>query len=94
MAQLRSAARAWITDGGLRRPDPPIFDRLGEIRVPTALLVGDADRDWLIDCNRQAAARIPGCVLVEVPGVDHLPPLRVPERVVELIRDTLATVGT
>jgi 3-oxoadipate enol-lactonase len=88
--QLRSAARCWL--GGavrLARPNPPVFDRLGEIAVPSALLVGDLDQEWLIDCDLQAAARIPGCRLVQVPGVDHLPPLRVPDRVLDLIRATV-----
>jgi pimeloyl-ACP methyl ester carboxylesterase len=87
--QLRSAARAWLAQGSLEQPNPPVFDRLGEITVPTSLLVGDLDRDWIIDSNRQAAKRIPGCVFTEVPGVDHLPPLRVPDRVLELIHTTV-----
>jgi pimeloyl-ACP methyl ester carboxylesterase len=87
--QLRSAARAWLSQGDLERPNPPVFNRLGEVAVPTALLVGDLDQDWLIDSNRAAASRIPGCVFVEVPGVDHLPPLRIPERVLDLIQVTV-----
>lgn len=89
VSQLRSAARAWLADGELSQPNPAVFDRLGEIAVPTSLLFGDLDREWIIESNRIAASRIPGCVLVEVPGVDHLPPLRVPERVLELIRATV-----
>jgi 3-oxoadipate enol-lactonase len=89
----RSAARAWIAQGELEQPNPPVFDRLGEIAVPVSLLVGDADQEWLLESNRQAARRIPGCVYVELPGVDHLPPLRVPDRVLQLIRETLATVA-
>ena len=88
-AQLRSAAKAWIAQGDLEQDDPGVWDRLGEVRVPTALLVGDADRDWLLDSNRQAAGRIPGCTFVELPGVDHLPSLRAPGRVLELIRETV-----
>jgi 3-oxoadipate enol-lactonase len=87
--QLRSAARSWLGGVQLVRPNPPVFDRLGEIAVPCALLVGDLDQPWLIDCDRQAAARIPGCRLVEAPGVDHLPPLRVPEQVLDLIGATV-----
>jgi 3-oxoadipate enol-lactonase len=87
--QLRSAARSWLGGVQLVRPNPPVFDRLGEIAVPSALLVGDLDQPWLIDCDRQAAARIPGCRLVEAPGVDHLPPLRVPEQVLDLIGATV-----
>jgi 3-oxoadipate enol-lactonase len=91
--QLRSAARAWLSSGELERPNPAVFDRLGEIRVPASLLVGDLDRDWLIEADLEAARRIPGCVLEIVEGVDHLPPLRVPDRVLELIGRTLDTVS-
>jgi pimeloyl-ACP methyl ester carboxylesterase len=87
------AARAALANEDFEEEDPPVFDRLGEIAVPTSLLVGDADRPPLIDSNREAAARIPGCELIEVPGVDHLPPLRVPDRVLRQIADTLARVN-
>ena len=49
MEQLRSAARAEISSGDMEQQDPPVFDRLGEISVPTSLLVGDADYPPLID---------------------------------------------
>jgi 3-oxoadipate enol-lactonase len=87
---LRSAARAWLSNEGFEEEGPPVFDRLGEIAVPTSLLIGDLDRQFLIDSNLEAAARIPGCELVEVPGVDHLPTLRVPQTVLELIDKTLS----
>ena len=90
--QLRSAAKAWLVEDEFEyeQPIPPIFDRLGEITVPCSLLVGDIDRPNLIAANRAAAARIPDCEFVEVPGVDHLPALRVPDLVLGLIRRTLA----
>jgi len=87
--QLRSAARAWLATDGYETDDPPVRDRLGEIHVPTSLLVGTADRDWLLASNREAGQRIPGCKYVEVPGMDHLPPLRDPERVLTQIRETV-----
>jgi pimeloyl-ACP methyl ester carboxylesterase len=90
MEQLRSAARAAVSSGDLEQQDPPVFDRLGEISVPTSLLVGDADYPPLIQANRQAAARIPGCELTVVPGMDHLPPLREPDLVLRTITNTLS----
>jgi pimeloyl-ACP methyl ester carboxylesterase len=87
--QLRSAARAWMKLGGHLQPNPPVFDRLAEIGVPASLLVGTADRVGLIECNREIARRIPGCELIELDGVDHLPPLRVPDRVVTMISETV-----
>jgi len=93
MEQLRSAARAEISSGDMEQQDPPVFDRLGEISVPTSLLVGDADYPPLIEANRQAAARIGGCELTVVPGMDHLPPLREPDLVLRTITNTLSRVG-
>jgi pimeloyl-ACP methyl ester carboxylesterase len=93
MEQLRSAARAEISSADMQQPDPPVYGRLGEISVPTSLLVGDADYPPLIQANREAAARIPGCELTVVPGMDHLPPLREPDLVLRTIASTLARVG-
>jgi 3-oxoadipate enol-lactonase len=93
MEQLRSGARASISSGDMEEEDPPVFDRLGEISVPTSLLVGDADYPPLIEANRQAAARIGGCELTVVPGMDHLPPLREPDLVLRTITNTLSRAG-
>jgi 3-oxoadipate enol-lactonase len=91
--QLRSAARAALSAGDLELEDPPVYDRLGEISVPAALMVGDVDYPPLVESNRQAAARIPGCEFLLVPGMDHLPPLREPGLVLDLISRTLARAG-
>jgi 3-oxoadipate enol-lactonase len=93
MEQLRSAARAEISSGDLQQPDPPVFSRLGEISVPTSLLVGDADYPPLIEADRHAAARIPECELTMVPGMDHLPPLREPDLVLRVVKNTLSKAG-
>jgi 3-oxoadipate enol-lactonase len=93
MEQFRSAARAAIAGEGMETDDPPVFDRLGEISVPTSLLVGDADNPPLIESDKQAAARIPGCEFTFVPGMDHLPPLRDPGLVVDTIKAVLARAG-
>jgi 3-oxoadipate enol-lactonase len=91
--QLRSAARASLSAGGLELDDPPVFGRLDEVTVPAALMVGDADYPPLVESNRQAAARIPGCEFLLVPGMDHLPPLREPALVLDLVTRTLARAG-
>ncbi len=93
MEQLRSAARASIVGEDLELEDPPVFDRLGEISVPASLMVGDADYPPLVEANRQAGARIPGCEFMLVPGMDHLPPLREPALVLDLITRTLDRAG-
>jgi pimeloyl-ACP methyl ester carboxylesterase len=92
LEQFRSAARASLFSVHPKE-DPPVFGRLGEIAVPASLLVGDADWPPLVEANRQAAERIPGCEYTLVPGLDHLPPLRVPELVLATITRTLARAG-
>jgi pimeloyl-ACP methyl ester carboxylesterase len=90
MEQLRSAARADIAIAGRQQDDPPVWDRLGEITVPSALVAGGADFAPLAESNKQAAERIPGCDFTLVAGMDHLPALRQPALVLDIIASTLA----
>jgi pimeloyl-ACP methyl ester carboxylesterase len=90
LAQLRSAVPAWISEEEFQLDDEPIFDRLGQLTVPTVLMVGDLDRPPLIASNEAAAARIPGCRLIRMPGVDHMPQLRVPDLVASTIIEHFA----
>ena len=87
LAQLRSAAKAWLANGEFEKPSPPAFDRLGSITAPTVLLIGDKDHPPLIGCDEAIVARLPGCRKIDVPGGDHLLPLRVPELVAETIEE-------
>ncbi len=93
MEQMLSSARAVLATGDLERELPPVFGRLGSITAPTSLMVGDADYPPLVEANRQAAARIPGCEFTMVPGMDHLPPLREPGLVLAAITATLGRAG-
>ena len=87
LAQLRSAAKAWLANGEYEQPSPPAFDRLGAITAPAVLLIGDKDHPPLIECDEAIVARIPGCRKIDVPGGDHLLPLRVPELVADTIEE-------
>jgi pimeloyl-ACP methyl ester carboxylesterase len=48
------------------------YPRLGEIAVPTVVMVGTADRTTPPSHSRRLAAGIPGARLVSVPGAGHL----------------------
>jgi 3-oxoadipate enol-lactonase len=86
LEQLRSAIRAEPNEEQFQRPAAsPAWDRLAGLRVPAVLMVGDRDRPALIACDEEAARRIPGCQLIRMPGVDHLPPLREPELITATI---------
>jgi 3-oxoadipate enol-lactonase len=86
---LRSAVRAGPSER-LMQEGGPVFDRLGDVRVPSIMMVGDLDRGPLIASNKEAAGRIPGCQLIIMPGVDHFPTVREPKLITETILGYLA----
>lgn len=82
--QIRGAVDAYFRLGDYERPDPPAYSRLGQIRVPAAVVIGDQEYPMVARCGEAIAARIPGCRQIPAPGGDHMLPLRVPEMVAEL----------
>ena len=82
---MRSAVSGWKSDARWQQQGQPVIDRLGDIHVPTVIMVGDKDNPALIASNEEAASRIPGCELIRMPGVDHYPTVRVPRRVLDTI---------
>jgi 3-oxoadipate enol-lactonase len=82
---MRSAMRAWAYEAEFQQAGTPVYDRLGELRAPTVLMVGDKDDAGLIASNEAAVQRIPGCELIPMPGVDHYPTVRSPEQVTQTI---------
>lgn len=65
--------------------------RLGEIRCPTLVLVGDGDTSFL-DAAAELAAGIPGARRVDVPDAGHQPQLEHPAAWLAAIREHLARV--
>ncbi|MGO8958619.1 MAG: alpha/beta fold hydrolase [Streptosporangiaceae bacterium] len=82
---MRSGVHGWTSDMQWQEEGEPVWDRLGDIRVPTVIMVGDKDNPALIASNEEAVIRIPGCELIRMPGVDHYPTVRVPRLVLEAI---------
>jgi pimeloyl-ACP methyl ester carboxylesterase len=70
--------------------EPPAAGRLGEVRVPTLVVVGDHDvPDTQANADR-LAAEIPGARLAVVPGVAHLVNMEAPAVFNRLVLDFLA----
>ncbi|MCG6494950.1 alpha/beta fold hydrolase [Kitasatospora sp. A2-31] len=86
-AHFRAVLPSWFGNVGYQEPDPPAFDRLGEIAVPALLVLGELDRPGIVRLGEEVATRIPGCRLVRLAGSDHYPTLREPEAVARLIEE-------
>lgn len=84
---LRAVIPAWFSTYGHETPAAPAFDRLAELKLPSALLLGEKDQPEVVRCNEEIAAAIPGCHLVRLPACDHFPTLRAPEAVLQLVTD-------
>jgi 3-oxoadipate enol-lactonase len=86
-SQITSAVSAFLAGGDQELPPPPAYGRLGEIRAPTVIVRGDGEYAMVADCSDAIAERIPGSHWVLIPGADHMLPLRVPDRLAEIIAD-------
>jgi 3-oxoadipate enol-lactonase len=70
--------------------EPPARERLGEVRAPTLVVVGDLDQPDMMAIGEHIAASIPGARLTVMLGVAHLPPMEAPEAFVALVEEFLA----
>lgn len=62
----------------------PLWDRLGELRLPVTLIAGERDEKFTALARRMAAA-IPGARVAIVPGAGHAVHLEAPATVAALI---------
>jgi pimeloyl-ACP methyl ester carboxylesterase len=69
------------------------WDRLGEIAVPTLLMIGELDLQYLKEGVAHAAAAIPDARVVELPGVAHLPQLEADPATLAEIAAFVSAVG-
>jgi 3-oxoadipate enol-lactonase len=68
---------------------PDRADRLGELTVPTLVVVGELDQPDFADIGRHVAEHAPDARLVTMPGVAHLPPMEAPDAFSQLVLDFL-----
>jgi pimeloyl-ACP methyl ester carboxylesterase len=63
--------------------------RLGEVRVPVALVWGEADGLLPVDYARQVAAQLPSATLATLPGCGHIPQRECPDVLLPALRAAL-----
>jgi 3-oxoadipate enol-lactonase len=81
-AVIRATASASVAGGSralAHRLD--VIPRLGEICVPTLIIVGSEDVISTVDEMKVMAERIPGSQHVVIPGAGHMAPLEAPDLV-------------
>ena len=71
---------------------PPAIGRLGEIRCPTMVVVGDSDADDLLKLSHRLASDIPGARHVTIENAAHLPSLEHPDQFNAILRDFLVAL--
>ena len=70
--------------------DPPAADRLGELHLPTLVLIGDHEVQGIVDSCQAIARDVPQARLELLAGADHLPNLSRPDEFDRLVLDFLA----
>jgi 3-oxoadipate enol-lactonase len=88
---LESRPETLIADVIAMRDRPDATPRLGEIKVPTLVIVGEADPITPPSDAEAMAAAIPGARVVVIPGASHLAPVEQGQAVNDALRDHLST---
>ncbi len=90
---LRVNERAATDPRAVRLPlDPPAVGRLGEVRVPALVIVGDRDVPFIQASADVLAAGIVGARQVVMPGTAHLPNMEQPDAFNRIVGDLLAAL--
>jgi 3-oxoadipate enol-lactonase len=76
--------------GPVEQLDPPIRERLGEVRAPTLVVVPELDLPDILGICDLLAAEIPAARKVVMRGVAHFAPFERPEEFTRLLVDFLA----
>lgn len=69
---LETSEQRWFRPGLQRPPTPPAVGRLGEIRVPTMVVVGSLDVPDIHDIAELIVQDVPGAKRVDIQDVAHM----------------------
>lgn len=68
-------ALSTLRPGFLKYPERKTIERLGDIRVPTLVVIGSKDAQSLKNIAETLTTKIPGARKVVIPGASHHPPV-------------------
>ncbi|UCE60409.1 MAG: alpha/beta hydrolase [Phycisphaerales bacterium] len=86
----REGIGRFVSRAGLQGLDPPAFERLAEIRVPTLCIIGDIDMPDLRAIMDAIVSNVPGAEKVVVPGVAHMVNMEKPREFNRIVLDFLS----
>jgi 3-oxoadipate enol-lactonase len=90
----RRAFEIWRDAGGEEGEHEPLApdwgDRLGEIKVPTLVIVGELDRPEMLEIADRLEAEIPNVRRETIPDTAHVPSMERPEEFDRLLLDFLS----
>jgi pimeloyl-ACP methyl ester carboxylesterase len=89
-AMQRRAIDLENDDATAEGPEPPSPERLGDVKSPTLVAVGELDQPDMVAIAETLAAGIPGAVHEVIPGVAHLPPMEKPGEFARIVSDFLS----
>lgn len=75
--------------GRLKYPEPETINRLGDIRAPTLVVVGDRDGPNLLNIADTLHAKIPGAQKSIIRNASHHPPVETPQEFNRVLLDFL-----
>lgn len=85
--RARPVWRSFLTEQrAMLRETAGVEERLGDVGVPTTVVMGDRDRVIRTSAGERLAALIPGARVTVVAGAGHLLPLERPDELAEAIR--------
>lgn len=98
---IRRKVRDWIVatyrqekvEGKPQGMKPPAAERLGEVRLPTLVMIGLVDEPGGVQAGRHFAASVETARLVEFPGVAHMIDLEEPDRWRQFVIGFLSELG-
>jgi pimeloyl-ACP methyl ester carboxylesterase len=73
--------------------EPPAFGRLGEVHLPTLVIVGSDDQPLIVQTADILASQIPGARKVVMEGLAHVPNMEQPAEFNQIVLDFLDEVA-
>jgi 3-oxoadipate enol-lactonase len=91
---ILSNYRAGLSEGKPQPLQPSAAQRLGEVRMPLLVLIGDVDEPGCVVAEHHLAGAVPGARSVVFPGVAHMIHLEQPGRFNEVVLDFLVEASS